>query len=525
MPYEPRMSYLPLTEETFSRPEYKSIPSAITVRDLLERTELGEREYYLYEGVIPSALLGEASTGLLFEGLPNEDTLPLLACRGAQAKAIFENLEDELKAPKVCELIKEQFPRLAYFDVTFLIAPSVLDNSYSAEERKEYFNEYLPERSLSCRKENVSYYSSHYYPPDSLSPFLDLEPDTDWPLSDDMDYGETIEAAINCLQTELHEAFLTETPYTFSTIPLECLMRELRLDCDYMELLREKHLLKPGPVLRPTAFGRQCGLVVRLKLSNDKKLVDRELRVVPCAAGAFKQAVAFKKSMKEEQGQALADRLQSMDKWLPTSTAQPIIPGLLKLLRESMRVPVETLERSMEKTRSHQLMELLLHNLQPGLMADFRRLLDLTAAKLRKKNVQDDYTSLEGGPENDLWHMLQLFTFFMFAEGRAKRAKGAESPGTLSERLDSLGHGSIPIKNMELRHYFLAIACACDSTYPLWICQELGIMDILETLDIGPCDTVEKAARAADSKLTTFWIRRFSYITFVRPMLELPYKF
>lgn len=520
------MSYLPPAEAS-SREEHPACMAAITVRDMLRRTELGGREYYLYEGVTPSALLGKAMPGPLFRGLPNENTLPLIACRGAQAKAVITAYTyDRVKAPAVKDLIEEKFPELADFDVSYIIAPSSLDNYYSSIEREDYFNNYLPERPLSCRRENVGYF---HCTEDCFT-----EPDQDWPLSDDIGYGRRIEATINCLKEELHKTFQNKTPYTFSAIPLERLMRELRLDCDYMELLQKKHLLEPGPVPRPTAFGRQCGLVVRLKLSRDGGMVDRELRVVPCAAEAFKQAIAFRKTIKEIPGQGLEARLRGADQWLPTSPPQAVIPPLLGQLKEAMKMPAEALENAQEKTRRHELIELFMHTLQPGPMADLRRLIDLTMAKLRMKPMQDDHKDLEDCRDDSIWHLLPLFTYFITSQGRVTdgrakakgaKSKGAASPGTLSERLKRLGACSVPIKDMELRHYFLAIACACDSTYPLWLCQEFGLGNMLDTIDTKPSSTIETAARKAETSFTAFGLKRFSYAMFLRPLTELPYKF
>lgn len=523
MRHELTMSYLPPAESS-SREESPACMPAITVRDLLSRTELGGREYYLYEGVTPSALLGEAGAGPLFRGLPNENTLPLIACRGAQAKAVITAYTyDRRKAPDVKDLIEERLPGLAHFDVTWLVSPCYLDEYCSSEERQDYFEEFLESRTLSCRRENVQHYETPEYLIENENIYY---PDQIWHMSEEMYYDERIEDTIKYLQKELRETFRNDASCTFSAIPLERIMRELRLDCDYLELLQKKHLLEPGPVPRPTAFGRQCGLVVRLKLSKDGGMVDRELRVVPCAEEAFKQAVSFRKTMKEIPDQGLTARLNSTDEWLPTSSPQAVIPPLLGQLNEAMKMSAQAIEGTQKKTRRQGSTELFMDILQPGPMADLRRLIDLTMAKLRMNTMQDDYKDLEDCGDDSIWHLLPLFTYFMLSQGRAEGSKGrAEIPGTLSERLKRLGACSVPIKDMELRHYFLAIACACDSVYPLWLCQEFGLSDMLETIDAKPSSTIETAARKADLAFTSFGLKRFSYAMFLRPLTELPYKF
>lgn len=304
--------------------------------------------------------------------------------------------------------------------------------------------------------------------------------------------------------------------YSFTTVPLLNAFWGLGISANPYELLRNRHLIYPKTI-SPTPFGRQCGLVVRLRLRKDGS-VRRELRVVRPALRAFWEAVSFKRTLHFDPGTGqLQDRLERLDNW-QTSTyraQREILPKLLTSLRKVMDTGMGAIMDDMHSAEEGDAIARLTQEAELTEDMSFGEAMKQLARRVYTQDELDCVPSEDG----DVWEALDGVSGMMRIRGVTKPRSRGEPPGEapLAERLEGLGYALIPLQDMSLSHYLLAAATACDSSFPMWICHRLGLYEILRDCWARPFTTVGKTVRMVrwrDEKMLL-------YALIVRPIAEI----
>lgn len=499
---------------------------AVTEKELLTRAGLGRSGCFLYEGVMSSALLGKLSPGPLFRGLKDSVVLPLLFCFGTRPCLLVSiDPSGERDIPTIKKLRKKFFPELAHYNFTFLLSPRALNNFHTNSERREYMQTYITRCPVSCRQSEVFPFD---FEEDPFSPF-ESPGGTEYP-ADRLYLKNYVNPRLDALRHSLPVIIYPkkESRLAFETIPLRQLTGGLGLEGNCTELLQEKHLT--GPDGRPTAFGRQCGLVTRLKLSEDGNTVERELMVVSCAAGALREALCFNRAGASGQScrlglKARTERLKNWEVSSPDVRAA-LLPSLTEDLKKSLNVPLDLIRDIMDRLDWGEYVKLLESLLLPRKDSAFGDLISLAMSRLRSQSSRSGCLDGENGT---MQNILSSIAFIIFSSGTADKEarKALSEPGPLEHKLSSLWKFWLPADRMKISHYLLAVAAACDSSYPLWLCQGLGLPEILGDFGCGPNSSISAAVYNAvkkeeDEKIN---ISPFCYTLFVRPLSEIPESF
>lgn len=457
---------------------------AVTVHDLLTKAGLGKEKYFLYEGAMDTSLTGELCGGPLFGGLEEGVNMPLLLCRERTPGALIAT--DKASKEGLAALEKQgKFPELMKFDFSRLLAPGRLEEMGPKHIQRRYFK-------------NLGIDSSGE------------------------GYQKLIDSGIEDVRASLTEMF-TDIPkaYRFTTVPLVKAFWGLGISADAHKLLRSRHLLYPKAI-SPTPFGRQCGLVVRLRLDDDGS-IRRELRVVKSALRAFWEALSFTRTLHFEPGTGLLqDRLERLDSWqISTYRAQrEILPKLLATLNKTINVDMDTIIEEMHDMGKGEIMDELA---QAAKLTE-----NMSFGKAMKKLAQNVYTNdahaSEPGGYGDAWHALcGTGTMVCIRDIPIPSIRRGPREAPLSERLEGLSYDLLPFQAMQINHYLLAAATACDSSFPLWICHRLGLRHMLWELGAGPATTIGNAVNLAfhQGPAPRVDARMLLYALIVRPIAEI----
>lgn len=525
------MTLVPLTaDEKIPACRAPEEDSYITPGDLLGPDAFGDSQYFLYEGVSPSALLGNTQNAPLFRGLPDEVSLPYLLCRGSKAGALIAiSSGDAARLRYTQDFVSEHFPGLPFYNTTHLLSYEAL-RELSPREQLEYFNDFLPNSPGSFLNGEISYFSpspvSIWTPEDEYDDTLCID---DWCFEDEM--SEKLDRLIELLKGSLSRA----TGASFSALPLERVMGELGIKGGFTALLQEKRLLERNKLCRPTPFGRQCGLVVRLKASERGAPIERELRVAPCALEAFKEAVSFNKAVSIRSGRerpltGLAERLSNLENWQFSSELERgrALPAVRDTLIESLQRPIGRIRSKNTKPLSAQTIDSFIDGLEENEKiihvnhdTSFHKFMAECLKLLKAQKKADKYTDLQDDGQI-FWNSLYNILIIIREGDNPLQQDNDAGPESLMEGLKKAGRTALPCTQMPVTSYFQAIASLFDGTYPLWVCERLGLPEFLKDSGVPPQDSIAALISKMWFAFSDKDLCRFVYMMFIRPLSLLP---
>lgn len=449
---------------------------AVGARELLTKGGLGKKKYFLYEGAMDTSIYGSLCEEPFFKGLKEGADMPLLLCRGTTLGALIATDKAGNKAVRSLSEQKK-FTDLYIFDFSRLSDPMKLDEIYPKHILRKYFE--------------------------------DLGID-----SSGKGYQDLIDSGLEDIKDSLPEMFNgISSKYSFTTVPVMMAFWQLGIAADVHELLRSRHLLYPKAI-SPTPFGKQCGLVVRLCLMEDGS-VRRELRVVKSALRAFWEALSFKRTLHFESGTRLCDRLERLDNWRISSqeAQRAILPKLLTKLQETLDADMDTVAETMHEAGKGEIMNELARAGGFGKAMRFGQAMKALSERVDTQDVHCYVPSEQGVAWEALCDV-----------GEIVRTNGITAPcahqepreKALSERLEGLKYTLLPFQDMQISHYLLAVATACDSSFPLWICQRLGLGEILRECSAGPFTPLSMVMRLVHIRDNDMLL----YALIVRPLAE-----
>lgn len=477
---------------------------AVSARGLLLDYGFHDPRISLYEAPLLSTVTGEQSPGPMFRGFADSITVPLLLCKDDRAGAIVINEKTAYeKKDQLFAHIQDRL-NITVYDLSHLRSLEALNRHYTNYERKIYL-----EHALGARKAPETGPGAILDEDDreGFAEFEDEE-DYDYPFADDYDpnpfgpdddpvyagkeYQELVDSRVKEI-TDQFQSGLDSECSEYKTIPAADLIRALGIVGDPVRLMEQKHLIT-GPAHIPTAFGRQCGLVVKLGLQKIEAVknpravkLTRELRVCTQASEAFKSAISYTKALAQspDAGGRFDDRITRIRQWKPSSaqSQSKLFPQLTGALKQTLDTPLTTIRDRMSKA---------------GMTTHFEALQSITKAK-----DTDTYAGLilslwdklrAQGRDSPAWEDSPLASLPIHASTcRTRKPHPIEGKMPFSDRIKRLSNSYMPIDDFTLSQFFQSVSAACDSTYPQWYSEACGLPRILSDLDLGPQSPIDYA--------------------------------